>query len=71
MGFTYSSSVLPAKNPLFGWDGFGNAPKIVKNNFWELPISLNNSKFLKVPLYGGIYFRVLPYFYIKYCIKRI
>ena len=25
LGFTYSSSVLPAKNPLFGWDGISKS----------------------------------------------
>src|SRR5215475_331845 len=26
LGFVYSSSVLPASNPLFGWEPFGTAP---------------------------------------------
>jgi len=39
MGFTYSSSVLPARNPLYGWPGFGAAPRMV-NGVMEVPVTL-------------------------------
>lgn len=58
LGFTYSSSVLPAKNPLFGWPKFGEAKWI--KGVYELPITL--SPFLQTPFGGGVYFRVLPFF---------
>ena len=59
MGFTYSSSVLPAKNPLYGWETFGTDHKKI-NGVWELPITLTNTPFLNIPFAGGIYFRNLP-----------
>jgi polysaccharide deacetylase family protein (PEP-CTERM system associated) len=60
LGFNYSSSVLPAKNPLFGWEGFGETPKKMKSNIWEIPVSVSGTQLLNVPFAGGIYFRVLP-----------
>ncbi len=64
LGFTYSSSVLPAKNPLFGWPEFGGEPRKI-NGLWELPITLGKFAWMTLPLGGGIYFRVLPSFIIN------
>jgi polysaccharide deacetylase family protein (PEP-CTERM system associated) len=58
-GFTYSSSVLPAGNPLYGWPGFGESPRMV-DGILELPMNLSSFGPLKVPFGGGIYFRLLP-----------
>ena len=60
MGFTYSSSVLPAKNPLFGWEGFGEVPRMMTEKLLEIPVSVRGARFLNVPFAGGVYFRVLP-----------
>ena len=64
-GFTYSSSILPAKNPLFGWENFGNEPRKMKEGIWEIPMTLLKNSFLTVPFAGGTYFRVLPMALIK------
>lgn len=69
LNFKYSSSVLPAKNPLFGWENFGEKIKNV-NGIIEIPMNLSQSKFLKVPFGGGVYFRVLPYPFIKNQFKK-
>lgn len=69
LGFSYSSSVLPAKNPLYGWEGFGQKPRRMYNNLWELPISLRKSSFLTVPFSAGVYFRVLPFVFIEKSFK--
>ena len=58
LGFSYSSSVLPARSPVYGWSGFGAAPRLV-DNIVELPVSLLPWRLLPLPM-GGIYFRVLP-----------
>lgn len=62
LGFTYSSSVLPAVNPLYGWPEFGATARQVVGGLWELPVTLYRLPFLRVPMAGGVYFRVLPYF---------
>ncbi|NDC37545.1 MAG: DUF3473 domain-containing protein [Proteobacteria bacterium] len=57
-GFTYSSSVLPAPHPLYGWPDFPKVPTPV-NGVLEIPMRLVSLGPLKVPL-GGVYLRVLP-----------
>jgi polysaccharide deacetylase family protein (PEP-CTERM system associated) len=60
LGFTYSSSVLPAASPLYGWPDFGpDIPQVV-DGMWEIPPGLSRFPKLKVPFGGGVYFRVLP-----------
>lgn len=59
LGFKYSSSVLPAKNPLYGWKEFGSMPVKI-GQVLEIPVCLTGWKFFNVPLAGGVYFRVLP-----------
>lgn len=70
LGFSYSSSVLPAKNPLYGWEGFGEAPRKMNNHLWEIPMNVRGSKLLNVPFSGGVYFRVLPMMIIKKAIEK-
>ena len=67
-GFSYSSSVLPAKSPLFGWPKFGANFKLFDGIF-EMPVTLH--PFLKVPLAGGVYFRTLPFVFLSPFIKKI
>ena len=69
-GFRYSSSVLPAPNPLYGWPGFGEAIRQV-SGVWEIPITLSHLPFgIQLPLYCGTYFRVLPWSLIRLKLKR-
>jgi len=70
LGFVYSSSVLPAKNPLYGWPGFGEQTKEILKNFYEVPITLSGFPIVNVPFAGGVYFRVLPFTLIKYLFKN-
>ena len=65
LNFTYSSSVLPEHNPLFGWKDFGHQPKKMNRTIWELPMNINKYVYPKTPFAGGVYFRVLPFYIIK------
>ncbi|HYE29547.1 MAG TPA: polysaccharide deacetylase family protein [Allosphingosinicella sp.] len=58
LGFAYSSSVLPARSPLYGFAGFGAEPRLI-DGIVELPVTLLPFRWLPVPV-GGLYFRVLP-----------
>jgi polysaccharide deacetylase family protein (PEP-CTERM system associated) len=58
LGFAYSSSVLPARSPLYGNPGFGTAPRLIEG-IVELPVTLLPFRLLPVPV-GGLYFRALP-----------
>jgi polysaccharide deacetylase family protein (PEP-CTERM system associated) len=59
LGFKYSSSVLPAANPLYGWPEFGAKPREV-NGIMEAPVTLARVGPLRVPVGAGTYFRCLP-----------
>ncbi len=69
LGIRYSTSVLPARNPLYGWPEFGGNPRQVQG-VWELPMTLHNLPGLRVPIAGGVYFRVLPFFLTRLAIRR-
>jgi polysaccharide deacetylase family protein (PEP-CTERM system associated) len=68
LGFTYSSSVLPAKNPLYGWPEFGKSIRKVAGGLLEIPITLHSILGFSVPVAGGVYFRVLPFFLIRWVV---
>ena len=60
-GILYSSSVLPASNPLYGWPAFGFAPRVI-SGVTEIPATVSKFPLLRVPFAGGIYLRVIPSF---------
>lgn len=62
--FQYSSSVLPAANPLHGWPGFGVSPRRI-NGVLELPVTLARFLWMRVPVGAGTYFRCLPFGFIR------
>lgn len=68
-GLKYSSSVLPAANPLYGWKEFGVDPKPV-DGILEIPITLHTIPFLRVPMAGGVYFRIIPSMLINYSARQ-
>jgi hypothetical protein len=70
LGFTYSSSVLPAPNPLFGWPEFGAAARRMPSGVLEIPMTLTRVGPLRVPVGGGVYFRALPFRVIAWAMQR-
>lgn len=59
-GFTYSSSVLPAANPLHGWPGAPRRPCRWSNGVLELPCPVAGAGRARIPFLGGIYLRYVP-----------
>jgi peptidoglycan-N-acetylglucosamine deacetylase len=59
-GFSYSSSVLPAANPLHGWPGAPREPCRWANGLIELPCPVAGAGRLSIPFLGGIYLRYVP-----------
>ena len=59
-GFAYSSSVLPATNPLHGWPGAPRQPCRWSNGLIELPCPVGGIGRLSIPFLGGIYLRYVP-----------
>jgi len=70
-GVRYSSSVLPAKNPLFGWPEFGEESRRLPNGLVEIPITLHPRPLPRVPLAGGVYLRVLPFSLTRFSFGRV
>jgi len=69
LGFSYSSSVYPAKNPFYGWESFGQDIKQIDTDFIEIPMTVASYGPIKAAFAGGVYFRVLPKFLIKQSFK--
>ena len=59
-GFAYSSSILPARSPLFGDPSLPTTPFRWPNGLAELPVPIAGAGPARVPYLGGTYLRVLP-----------
>ncbi len=69
-GFRYSSSVTPARTPLYGWPGHPRGPVRTRAGIWELPLSVGGAAPLALPFLSGVYFRVLPFALIRHLFRR-
>ncbi|MBV6508261.1 MAG: hypothetical protein JJLCMIEE_01321 [Acidimicrobiales bacterium] len=70
LGFEYSSSVLPARNPLFGYPDAPDQPFRWPGGLIELPAPLTGVGPARVPYLGGVYLRVLPWSVISWTVRR-
>ena len=59
-GYSYSSSVLPARSPLYGYPGAPHDPFLWPCGLAELPVPTTGIGRLQLPYLGGTYLRVLP-----------
>ncbi|MEQ8841765.1 MAG: polysaccharide deacetylase family protein [Acidimicrobiales bacterium] len=70
LGFTYSSSVLPARNPLYGWPGAPREPFRWPGGLIEIPSPIFGIGPATVPLLGGVYLRVAPEPLVRWAARR-
>jgi peptidoglycan-N-acetylglucosamine deacetylase len=70
-GFAYSSSVLPAANPLHGWPGAPRQPCLWENGLVELPCPVGGFGRALVPFLGGIYLRYMPMVLARRFLRRL
>lgn len=70
LGFTYSSSVLPARNPLYGWPGAPTQPFRWPSGLVEIPAPIFGVGPVNVPLLGGVYLRVAPMPLIRWAARK-
>lgn len=70
LGFVYSSSVLPASNPINGFPGAPGKPFLWSNGLLEIPAPVADCGPLTIPYLGGIYLRYLPISAIKYFLNK-
>lgn len=59
-GFAYSSSILPAANPLHSWPDAPRCPFRWDNGLIELPCPVGGIGRVQIPFLGGIYLRYVP-----------
>ncbi len=73
-GIEIDSSIFPAKRDFGGFDEFGIAKPVIlntkSNKIKEFPINLFEIFSKEIIFSGGGYFRILPYFLIKYMMKN-
>lgn len=60
LGFAYSSSVLPAPNPVHGYPGKPRTPFRWECGLLELPCPLMGRADMAIPFLGGVYLRYVP-----------
>lgn len=60
-GLLYSSSILPATSPLYGWPGAPRVPCRWHNGLIELPCPVVGQGRWSIPFLGGVYLRYVPY----------
>ncbi len=65
LGFLYSSSVLPARSPIYGFPGAPPEPFKWPCGLIELPAPVFPARVWRVPYMGGIYFRYAPALVIR------
>lgn len=71
-GFTYDSSVFPIKfHDRYGFSGCDTNPFAWPNGLVEIPLAVYKLWSVNLPLAGGGYFRLLPYFYFRYFLKKL
>lgn len=70
-GLRYDCSIFPINHPRYGIVGAPRFPYQIKPGLIEFPPSTIRVLGKNFPIAGGIYFRVLPYAFIRGAIKRI
>ena len=72
MGFQYDSSILPATSYL---EGIRHSNPLIHRRadagIIEVPPSVVSIGNFRLPFSGGLYLRTLPYWFIRFCVKRM
>lgn len=71
LGFRYDSSTCPVKHDIYGNPNAPVGPHAVaRGRLLELPVATFRMGSMNTPVGGGGYFRILPYAYTKWGLKR-
>lgn len=73
-GFTYDSSVVPAHHDRYGIPGSNPVPHVLTTNYGELiefPPTTMRLLATRVPIGGGGYFRLYPYGFSAWALRRV
>ena len=74
-GFVYDSSIFPIRHDRYGIPDINTLPHEIKtpggNTIVEFPISVLKTRIFDIPIAGGGYFRLFPYAFSKWALKRV
>lgn len=70
LGYRYSSSTIPARNPLYGFDGLPRRPFRWSCGLVEFPLHVGGVGPVQVPYVCGTYLRALPWPVIRWLSTR-
>lgn len=71
-GFLYDSSVFPVSfHDRYGFSERGTLPFRWPNGLLEIPLAVYKLRNVSLPVAGGGYFRLFPYVYFKYFLRRL
>jgi polysaccharide deacetylase family protein (PEP-CTERM system associated) len=74
-GFKYDSSIFPMKHDNYGIADINAVPHLLTtpngHQLVEFPISTLKNKLLTIPIAGGGYFRLFPYFFSRWGLSQI
>lgn len=74
-GFKYDSSIFPIVHDRYGISDINTEPHVLvtekNNSIVEFPISVYKNRLFNLPISGGGYFRLFPYFFTKNMLKSL
>jgi polysaccharide deacetylase family protein (PEP-CTERM system associated) len=70
-GFRYDASMFPVRHDIYGIDGFPRFPFVLENGLVEIPASTLSLGGRNVPIAGGGYLRLYPYWLTRKGIQSI
>lgn len=75
LGFRYDSSIFPIAHDRYGIPGASTRPGLLRSpsgqGIIEFPLSTRKVLSMRVPVAGGGYFRLLPYWFTRWGLKGI
>ena len=73
-GFTYDSSIFPIHHDRYGIPDINPLPHVLETpggqKIVEFPITTLNTRLLNLPIAGGGYFRLFPYFFSRWALRQ-
>lgn len=73
-GYAYDSSIFPVMHDQYGIPGANPSPHLLSTNagpIWEVPPSTCQIGGVRLPIAGGGYFRLFPYWVLAWLLKKV
>jgi polysaccharide deacetylase family protein (PEP-CTERM system associated) len=75
LGFTYDSSIFPIAHDRYGIPGASTRPGRIKSpkghEIVEFPLTTRKVMGMRVPVAGGGYFRLMPYWFTRWALRGV